>query len=114
MWIILLPFLLLLGFLTFNPHVPIGGQGIGISLVFLTLTGGIPGQTYTLTIKDSIDNFKDQIFVTPDSPLMNFNYYAPPGVTINVNDKVCSTATSCSYILAPDSFGTSRVSLSLS
>jgi hypothetical protein len=99
-----------LAFLDHN--LVVKGQQSNIHTVFLTLKDGIPFETYILTLKDSIGNTKDQISITPDSSTMILYYSPPPGITINVDDKICSNT--CIGISLPDSFGTSSVTISLS
>jgi hypothetical protein len=93
------------------------GQETGISTLFIALSDGEQGKTYTLYLKDSANKaLKDQLSVILDAPNTNINYFPPPGVTINVNDFLCydmNNPKSCSQIPSPDPFGTSTVLLTL-
>jgi len=108
-------YFIMFGQVVFNDELTVKGQQTAINVIFMTLTDGVPSQPYTLTLKDSANNTKDQISITPDRPTINLNYSPPPGVTININDQICaSTASPCIPIPAPDSFGTSSVTVRLS
>lgn len=92
-----------------NHEFGVKGQQTAINVIFITLTNGVPGEPYTLTLKDSIGT-KDQISITPDRPTVNLNYSPPPGVTININDQICASS-GCFPIPTPDSFGTSSMTV---
>jgi hypothetical protein len=100
-------------------HAPdVRGQQTGISTLFISLTNGEQGKSYTLYLKakDAGNATKDQLSVTLDAPNTNLNYFPPLGVTINDGDFLCYDLInpgSCSQILPPDPFGTSTVTLPL-
>lgn len=100
------------GVLGFN-EVAVSAQSTPVNTVFLTLTNGTPGKTYTLTIQDSQGHPKDRLAITPDNPITNLNYSPPPGVIIYEDDKFCSSPASCIPINAPDTFGTSSLTINL-
>jgi hypothetical protein len=102
---------LIRGVLGFNEFV--SGQSIPVNTLFLTLTNGTPGKTYTLIIQDIQGHPKDRLAITPDSPITNLNYSPPPGVIIYKGDEFCSSPTSCIPINEPDTFGTSLLTINL-
>ena len=103
----------LIAMVIFNHDFQVKGQQSNIHTVFITLKDGVPFETYTLTLKDRNENTKDQISITPDSSTMILYYSPPPGIAINVDDKICPYSNSCIAINPPDSFGTSSIIISL-
>lgn len=105
--------IILIGLFVAYHALDVRGQQTGINTLFITLTNGEQGRSYDLYLKDNTST-KDRLSVTLDAANANINYFPPLGVTINVDDFLCTTDTNrCSQIPAPDPFGTSTVTLSL-
>lgn len=93
----------------------INGQSSTTSMVFLTITNGLPGHTYTIALKSG-EVIKDQITVNSDGQTTNLNYFPPPGTAISFGDQLCQsppTYNNCYAIPSPDTFGTSSVTINL-
>ncbi len=109
-----------LGFLFLSNAYTVKAQQTAPITVFLTLTNGVLGTPYTLTLQDNTGISKDIISVTPSGGLTNLNYFPPPGVVIatGINgDKFChspTTTNNCVRLLnPPDSYGTTSLIIDL-